>query len=71
MRHTTIDPDFEAWKQSVSDLIMKHFGLTLDDLPDMLTRDAFDGEVSPEDFYEDTVIEVIKEEFGSSAIGRS
>jgi hypothetical protein len=57
--------DFPAWLIAVSALIEQRFHLTLDDLPDMMTRDAFDNGTSPENFFEDTVMDVMREEFGA------
>jgi hypothetical protein len=64
MRPTTTDPDFEAWRTAVTRLLWDEFGLSLDDLPDMLTRDAFDNGITPQEFYENDVMDVMREEFG-------
>ena len=56
---------FRAWRAEVSKLCRTKFGLTLDDLPDMMTRDAFDAGTSPEEFFEDEVMRVMREDFGS------
>jgi hypothetical protein len=56
---------FAAWKSQVSKLIQQRFGLTLDDLPDMMTRDAFDSGTSPDEFFEEDVMQVMREDFGS------
>ena len=57
---------FAAWKKSVSRLIEARFELSLDDLPDMMTRSAFDDGFSPEEFFADTVMDTMREEFGSA-----
>ncbi len=62
------DPDFVEWKHEVNRLLFLHFSLTLDDLPDMLTRDAFDSGQTPDDFYENEVREVLVEEFGAEMV---
>jgi hypothetical protein len=59
-----IDPDFAEWLREVNAHLTKHFGLTLDDLPDILTRDAFDNEQSPWDFFDNEVKDLMIEEFG-------
>jgi hypothetical protein len=56
---------FAAWKAEVSTICAQRFGLTLDDLPDMLTRDAFDAGTTPDEFFEDDVMQVMREDFGS------
>lgn len=58
---------FHDWRQEVSRLCLQRWGLTLDDLPDLLTRDAFDADLTPEEFFEDDVMEVVQLEFGSLA----
>jgi hypothetical protein len=62
---TTTAKAFTAWKAAVSTICVQRFNLTLDDLPDMLTRDAFDAGVPPEEFFEDTVMAAMREDFGS------
>lgn len=58
------DQEFNAWKEAVSRLCLQKFELRLSDLPDMMTRDAFDSGVSPEDFFADDVMNVMREDFG-------
>ena len=55
---------FKTWLTAVSLLTAKKFGLTLDDLPDMMTRDAFDAGTTPEEFFADEVMRVMREDFG-------
>jgi len=55
---------FKEWLIAVDQLLMKEFSLTLSDLPDMLTRSAYDSGQSPEDFYANDVMELMREEFG-------
>lgn len=57
---------FKDWLGQVDGLSLAKFGLTLDDLPDLLTRDAFDNGTSPEDFFEEEVMNAAREEFGSA-----
>lgn len=59
------DQEFRVWRAAVSDLVRQKFSLTLDDLPDMLTRDAFDGGTTPREFFDDEVMRVMREDFGS------
>ena len=56
---------FRDWLRAVSALCVGKFGLTLRDLPDMLTRDAFDEGVTPAEFFEDDVMRVMREDFGA------
>lgn len=56
--------EFYNWLGEVNRLCLAKFGISLDDLPDMLTRDAFDSGTSPEDFFEDDVMNMAREEFG-------
>ena len=60
------DRHFREWRRQVSALIEARFGLSLDDLPDMMTRSAFDDGTSPEEFFGDTVMDVMREEFGEA-----
>lgn len=61
------DGKFRAWLQEVSRLCQARYGLALSDLPDLRTRGAFDEEVSPQEFFEEEVKEMMREEFGSLA----
>lgn len=56
---------YRAWYREVSRLCEEHFGVTLSDLPDLLTRDAYDSGTTPEDFFNEDVAELVMEEFGS------
>jgi hypothetical protein len=61
----TKPPDpFEEWKTAVTRLIYHRFNLTLDDLPDMMTRSAFDDDITPQEFFENDVMDVMREEYG-------
>lgn len=55
---------FKDWLGQVDGLCLAKFGITLDDLPDMLTRDAFDNGTSPEDFFKEEVMNLAREEYG-------
>ena len=55
---------FKTWLGEVNLLCLKRFGIALNDLPDMCTRDAFDGGVHPEEFFEEDVMGLMREEFG-------
>lgn len=56
---------FKDWLKQVDALCLAKFHIGLADLPDMLTRDAFDDDVTPEEFFEEDVMRVAREEFGS------
>lgn len=58
------DRAFKDWLGQVNGLCLAKFEIGLDDLPDMLTRDAFDNGVSPEEFFEEDVMNMAREEFG-------
>lgn len=58
------DQAFKDWLSRVDGLCLAKFGVGLDDLPDLLTRDAFDNGVSPEEFFEEDVMNLAREEFG-------
>ena len=60
------DQEFKDWKQAVSRLCQQKFQLSLSDLPDMMTRDAFDSGTSPEDFFADDVMNIMREDFGDA-----
>lgn len=44
---------FERWMEEVNRLCLSTFGLSIHDLPDMCFRDAFDCNVSPEEFMQE------------------
>ena len=58
------EEEYRAWKRSVSAICQRRFALHLSDLPDMLTRDAFDERISPEEFFEEDVMRMMHEEYG-------
>lgn len=65
------DPKTEAfclWRAAVSRLVQRTFGVALADLPDMATRDAFDAGVSPESFFAEDVVRLMREEYGSEMV---
>lgn len=57
--------DYRSWYREVSRLCEEHFGVVLSDLPDLLTRDAFDSGTTPEAFLDEDVAELVIKEFGS------
>lgn len=63
-KESVIDWAFQDWLKEVNRLCRAKFGIGLSDLPDMLTRDAFDGGVLAKDFFEDDVMRMAREEFG-------
>jgi hypothetical protein len=67
MPATRKDPqkaEYRQWYREVSRLCEEHLGIALSDLPDLLTRDAFDNGTTPEQFFDDDVAELVMEEFG-------
>ncbi len=57
---------FADWRRAVNRLMLKHLGLTLDDLPDLtFPRDAFEAGTTPETFFHGQVRDVCLEEFGA------
>lgn len=42
---------FEDWLQELDLLCYGNYGMSIHDLPDMETRDAFDGGISPLQFF--------------------
>ncbi len=67
---STRDQAFDAWRREVSALCLAKFGVELCDLPDLRTRDAFDNDVSPAEFFREDVLPLMREEFGSPVDGR-
>ncbi len=51
--------------QEVNGFCLAKFHIGLDDLPDLCTRDAFDSGMSAQDFFENDVMDLAREEFGS------
>lgn len=56
---------FRNWLREIDDLCLAKLGVSLDDLPDLLTRDAFEAGTTPEEFFAEDVVELAREEFGS------
>lgn len=61
---TKQEADFRLWLKEVDQLCLKKFGLRLFDLPDLRTRDAFDAGNSPEEFFTEDVLAMMREDFG-------
>lgn len=61
----TTNQAFRAWLWEVDQLCLARFGVRLSDLGDLRTRDAFDNDVSPASFFEEDVLGMLREEFGS------
>lgn len=69
MPHDRHDPKaaaFKAWLKEVDRLCQAKFTLGLSDLSDMLTRDAFDAGVTPQEFFDDDVMRTMREDFGDA-----
>lgn len=62
-----LDDDFRRWIETVSRKCNRRWGLQLDDLPDLRTRDAFEAGLTPEQFFDEEVMNVMREEFGGLA----
>lgn len=58
------DQAFQDWLGQVDWRCLAKFGIGLDDLPDLMTRDAFDNGVSPLYFFEQDVMRLAREQFG-------
>lgn len=48
---------FVEWESEVNAILFSKYGVTLSDLPDMMTRDAYDDGVDPRDFVRDMDME--------------
>lgn len=63
---TPTTASFGDWLYRVSDLTLAKFGVTYEELPDLLfVRSAYNDGVSPEEFFEEDVVPMVREEFGS------
>jgi len=58
------NPAFAQWLEELDRIIMSRVEMGLFDLPDMLTRDAFDAGDTPMEFYKSTVLDTLEKEFG-------
>lgn len=58
---------FADWLAEVDRLCRNRFGVSLDDLPDMSTRSAFDADVMPHEFFAEEVVRLVREDFGDLA----
>ena len=61
------DGAFTDWLSEVDRLCRKRFSLSLDDLPDMNTRSAFDAGVMPHEFFAEEVMTLVREDFADLA----
>jgi hypothetical protein len=68
-KHGATEIGFDMWLKEVDRLCMSRLGVSLHDLPDMLTRDAYDSGAKPKDFFNETVLEQVREDFGDDAVG--
>lgn len=68
LKYANGDKKFASWLKAVDSIIMDKVEMGLFDLPDMLTRDAFDAGESPKDFVYSTVIDTLREEFGEDIL---
>jgi hypothetical protein len=59
---------FAAWLAEVDGLVRRYFEIGLSDLPDMATRDAYDGGCSGTEFVKEQVRDILIEEFGVDAV---
>lgn len=58
------DTGFAKWLDEVNSIIERQIEIGLFDLEDMLTRDAYDDEVTPEEFVRETVADMLETEYG-------
>jgi len=68
MDDASTDSQYRAWCAEVSAICEKRLALRLDDLPDLLTRIAFDDGVTPQEFFDCAVVDLVREEFGDLAL---
>lgn len=59
------DCTFNEWRSEVNRLRLGRFCESLDNLPDLMTWDAWHDGVPPDEFFEDDVMEMMREEYGS------
>ena len=55
---------FQDWTTDLDLVCRKRLGMSLHDLPDMATRDGFDAGDSPEEFFEETLVPLLREDHG-------
>jgi len=58
---------FADWISEVDRLCRRRFSLSLDDLPDMNTRGAFDAGVMPHEYFAEEVVPLVREDFADLA----
>lgn len=58
------DSTYAHWRREVDRLCQRRFAQGLDDLPDMPERSAFDAAMTPREFFEDTVVPTLRDDFG-------
>jgi len=61
---STPDPAYAHWRREVDRLCQRRFAQGLDDLPDMPERSAFEAGMTPREFFEDTVVPTLRDDFG-------
>jgi len=63
---TTEKMTFQAWLKGLNRLVVAKYGIGLDDLPDMMTRDWFEDDLTIYQAMEE-VAESVEEDFGLDA----
>lgn len=52
---------YDAWIRELDRLSEARLSVSLDELPDLMTRDAYDAGISPETFFEEVVLPRLQE----------
>lgn len=55
---------FEVWLRTLDRICLQRLSLSLHDLPDLPTRDAYDAGTGPAVFFEETVVSKLREDHG-------
>ena len=56
---------YRAWLRELDAICRKKLSLSYFDLPDMPSRDAYEEGDSPENFFDETVLPTLREDYGS------
>lgn len=62
---TTPPIAYDAWKKALDRICLKRLSLSLYDLPDFPTHDAYAAGTGPTVFFEDTVLPRLRKEHGA------
>lgn len=61
MTHTP-KMSFSAWEMTLDRICRSRLGMSLSDLPDVMTRDAYDCGESPSSFYLEEILPMVQED---------